>query len=635
VRIEGVFALNSFFSFRFKSTVLVASTAFVCSGAMVTSAARAAESQETADSRLETTVVTATRTAVTVDDSVSTVKVLDRSDIERSQAGSVEELLQGFAGLHFTNNGGRGKASSLFIRGTNSDHVVVLIDGIKVGSATLGSVPFQDLPIEQIERIEIVRGARSSLYGSEAIGGVIQIFTRKGQGESRAFATATAGSQDTFEGAMGVSGGDRLFYSAAASGVHTTGFDSCKAEANGTGGCFNDEPDKDGYESFSGHLRLGYDFGNGSEVSVFGMETNSKNDFDGSFQNSSENTQRVLGLTADAVIHDAYILRLQAGRSADQADNFIDEEFTTRFDTERDTVSLQNDVAIRDSVLVTFGGDYQRDEIDSSTDYAEQERENLGGFIQTQWQIDKANIEVSGRHDDNETYGSNTTFGLGVGYDLADNIRLVASHGTAFKAPTFNQLYFPFFGSPDLKPEESRTTELGIRAHTDKQRWALTLFKTVVDDLIVYDSNIFTANNLDKSEITGLEVELANRFSAQWQADVNVTFMDPENISDNANSGNVLPRRPQRSARLDLHYSAAGWRFGSTLNMVGTRYEDAGNSRKLSAYRTVDLRVEHELSPEWKVQAKLINATDTDYEKAAFYNQQERSVFFTVRYQAL
>ncbi len=632
VRIEGVFALSSFFSFRLLSTVLVASAASVSIHPAVADESGPPVSD---NARLKTTVVTATRTAVTVDDSVSTVKVLDRQDIEHSQASSVEELLQGFAGLHFTNNGGRGKATSLFLRGTNSDHVVVLIDGVKVGSATLGSVPFQDLPVEQIDRIEIVRGARSSLYGSEAIGGVIQIFTRKGQGESRGFATATAGSQDTFEGALGMSGGDQLFYSASASGTHTTGFDSCKAEANGSGGCWNDEPDKDGYESFSGNLRLGYDFGNGSEVSVLAMETNSKNDFDGGSQNSSETTQRVLGLSADAVLSDAYVLKLQAGRSRDKSDNFLDEEFVTHFDTTRDSVSLQNDIALLDNVLVTFGGDYLRDEVDSSSDYDEKERENLGGFLQSQWQLGAADIEVSGRYDDNEAFGNHSTFGLGLGFDLADNVRLVASHGTAFKAPTFNQLYFPFFGSPELNPEESRTTEVGIRAHTNQQRWALTLFKTVVDDLIVYDSNIFAANNLDKSEIKGLEVELSNRFSEQWQADVNVTFMDPENISDNANSGKVLPRRPQRSARLDLNYANNGWRLGSTLNMVGTRYEDAANNRKLSAYRTVDLRVERELSPEWRVQAKLVNVTDTDYEKAAFYNQQERSVFFTVRYQAL
>lgn len=615
--------MNSSLTPRFCSTLLIASSVTLGSGLSVAST-----------ERMDPVVVTATRTAVTVDDSVSTVKVFDQEYIEQSQAGSVEELLQGHAGMHFTNNGGRGKSTSLFLRGTNSDHVVVLIDGVKVGSATLGSVPFQDIPLGQIERIEVVRGARSSLYGSEAMGGVIQIFTRKGQQEGRSFASATVGSQDTFEGTVGHSGAKgALFYNLSASGAHTTGFDSCQAEADGVGACFNDEPDKDGYENFSGNVRLGYGFSGGSEVSVLAMETNADNYFDGNFQNSSETRQRVFGLNSDMVLTNNYLLKLQAGRSTDQSDNFIDEALTTHFNTLRDTVSLQNDLALGEHYLLTFGGDYQRDEVDSSTDYAVKERENVGGFLQAQVEAGSLNLELSGRHDDNDVYGSNTTFGLGLAYRLAEGLRVVASHGTAFKAPTFNQLYFPFFGSTDLKPEESRSSELGLRARTEKQQWGITLFKTVIDDLIVYDSDIFAANNLDKAVIKGVELELNHRFNRQWQTTLDLTLMRPENDSDNANKGNVLARRPERSGRVDLSYSHQDWRLAGTVHIVGSRYDNVSNSRKLSAYRTLDLHLAKALNPDWTIQAKIENVSDTDYQTASFYNQQERSVFLTVRYQ--
>lgn len=619
--------MKSLISSRLASTVLVSVAAF-------SSQTSYAATEQAAKSALDTVVVTANRTAVTVNDSVSTVKVIDREAIEKSQARSVEDLLRGNAGMHFTNNGGQGKATSLFLRGTNSDHVVVLVDGVKIGSATLGSVAFQDLPIEQIERIEVVRGARSSLYGSDAIGGVIQIFTRKGGKGARPFASATIGSQDTFDGSAGLSGSNgALFYNLSASGRHTTGFDSCEAEANLTGACFNDEPDKDGYEAFSGNARLGYSFNNGSELTVLAMETNGDNEFDGNFQNSSETRQRVFGLTSDLVLGNHYLLKVQAGRSSDESENFIDEAFASEFDTLRDTVSLQNDISLGKHVLLTFGGDYQRDEVDSSTDYEVKQRENFGGFLQTQIDVGEVDLELSGRHDDNDVYGSNTTFGMGVGYSVSDSLRFVASHGTAYKAPTFNQLYFPFFGSPDLTPEESRTTELGVRASNQNQHWAVTLFRTEIDELIVYDADIFAANNLDKAVIEGLELELAHRFNKNWQALVDMTFMSPLDDSDNANKGNYLPRRPQRTAKLDLDYSDKGWSIGATLNVAGSRYDNIANTRKLSAYRTVDLRVEKELNPEWTIQAKIENLSDTDYQTASFYNQQERSVFFTVRYQ--
>lgn len=618
-----------------KKHLLVSSIAssLVLGTGFISTASAEENSNTEASTQLDTVVVTANRTAKSVDETVSTVKVVDRAMIEQSQARSVPDLLRNFAGIQMSNNGGRGKTSSLFIRGTNSDHVVVLIDGVKVGSATLGTVPFQHLAIEQIDRIEIVRGARSSLYGSEAIGGVIQIFTRDGGDKTRKHASVTIGAQDTFEGSVGISGGGQnVFYNLSASGTHTTGFDSCKSEAAGAGGCFNDEPDKDGYENFSGNTRLGYRFDGGSEVSVLASQTQSKNEFDGSFQNSSELTQRVLGATADLVLTNNYLLKLSLGRSFDATENFRDEVFASQFDTIRDTFTIQNDVQLSDSLLLTFGGDYQRDEVDSSTNYPENERENYGGFLQTSVQLDDLTIEASGRYDDNELTGDDRTFGFGMGYRLSEGLRVVASHGTAFKAPTFNQLYFPFFGSPDLKPEESRTTEVGIRAEGEKQSWSITAFKTEIDDMIIYDSNVFAANNIDKADIQGVEVEVLNRISDQWLATVQFTMLDPKNTSE-ANDGNLLPRRAKQSGRLDLTYQNEGWSAGATLNIAGTRYDDARNTRKLSAYKTIDVRAETELAEEWLLQASVENITDKNYETASFYNQQERFVSFTLRYQ--
>ena len=203
---------------------------FLISSSILSANEAKTDNIETSSYQHETVVVTANRAARTVNDSVSSVKVITREDIVKSQARSIPDLLKGTVGVHFAQNGGRGSNSSLFLRGTNSDHVIVLVDGVKVGSATSGTVSFQNYPLEQIERIEIVRGPRSSLYGSEALGGVIQIFTKKGGGKTSLNSHVTVGSEDTYEMSLGLAGGGKnAFYNLSVEGEKTGGIDSCRA----------------------------------------------------------------------------------------------------------------------------------------------------------------------------------------------------------------------------------------------------------------------------------------------------------------------------------------------------------------------------------------------------------------------
>ncbi len=241
-------------------------------------------------------IVTATRTAQTADQTLASVTVITRAEIEQQQAQSVEDVLRGVPGLSLANSGGPGKATSVFLRGTNSDHVLVLIDGVKVGSATLGTTAFEELPIDQIDRIEIVRGPRSSLYGSEAIGGVIQIFTRKGGGPTTPYFSVGAGSYRTYNASAGVSGGGtRGWYNFSANDDHTAGINACKGSL--TAGCFAIEPDKDGYRNASGTVRAGYRFDNGTEVDFHALRAQGSTAFDGSFVNAAQFAQQVVGGT--------------------------------------------------------------------------------------------------------------------------------------------------------------------------------------------------------------------------------------------------------------------------------------------------------------------------------------------------
>lgn len=578
-------------------------------------------------------VVTATRTAQTADESLASVTVVTREDIERTQARSVPDALRGIPGVSVSTNGGRGQPASVFLRGTNSDHVLVLIDGVQIGSATLGTVPFQDLPIDQIERIEVVRGPRSSLYGSEAIGGVIQIFTRKGGGPLRPRMSTGVGTYQTVDGSLGLSGGgDKGWLDASVRFEQTEGFDACSGEPF-VGGCFVDEPDRDGYRNFAGSVRAGYRLGELGDLGVNFLRSENQAEFDGSpfGGNESDTVVQVLGARASLFPVPEWNLVLSAGRSWDLSDFFYEGAFVDTFDTIRDTFSWQNDLYLGADHIISAGVDYQNDQVDSTVDFPEDERSNTGIFGQYQGGFGAHRLTASLRHDDNEQFGGHTTGDLAWGWTLPGGLRISASYGTAFKAPTFNSLYFPFFGNPDLDPETSDSVELGLSGDHGVGTWSLNVYQTDIDDLIAFDPVFQIPRNISAARIRGLEA-LATARLGGWELSANLTLLDPENRSAGPNEGNLLPRRPEQSLRLDLDRDFGGWRAGASLVAAGRAYDDLANDQRLDAYAVVDLRAEYDFSETLRLQARVENLFDDDYETAAFFNEPGRSLYLTLRY---
>ena len=583
-------------------------------------------------------VVTATRTAVTADQALASVTVITREDIERRQANTLAEVLRGVPGITLSNNGGVGKVTSVFIRGAESDHTLVLIDGVKVGSATTSTFPFQDIPPEQIERIEIVRGPRSSLYGSEAIGGVIQIFTRKGSGPATLTASAGIGSHSSRKAAGGISGSTgQAWYNLHLAYETTNGYNSCTGTpatpptfTNG-GGCFTNEPDNDGYDNRSLTLGAGYRFANDAELSVNFLRTDGDVEFDGGFQNESDTIQQVAGGKLRFAPMAIWDVTLSVGRNKDESNNYLNDVFSSRFDTQRDVASWQNDLSIGDTGVLTLGADYQKDKVRSTTQYTESSRDNKGVFGQYQMQLGAQNILAALRYDDNEQFDGETTGSVAWGYQMGNGLRLMASYGTAFKAPSFNDLYFPGFGNPDLDPEESDSFEIGVSRGERWGNWSLNAFQTEIDELIAFDGTLFIPVNVDKARIRGLEAVADTRVLG---ADISaaLTLMDPENRSNGANRGNQLTRRPKQSLRLDIDRRFAPVSVGATLVAESKRYDDLANNRKLDSYATVDLRAEYAFHRDWRVSAKVNNLLDKDYETAAYYPQDGRNYFVTLHY---
>lgn len=577
-------------------------------------------------------IVTATRAAQTVDETLAAVTVISRDEIEQRQARSIEDLLRTVPGLEISNNGGRGKVSSVFLRGTESDHVLVLVDGIKIGSATSGTSPFENIPVEQIDRIEIVRGPRSSLYGSEAIGGVIQIFTRKGSGTPAPSFSVGAGSDKTYKASAGISAGvGRGWYSLSGSATDTEGFNSCSGNPLTFAGCATTEPDKDGYTNKSAALRAGYRFSNETEIDVHYLTSDNNSEYDGSFQNESDTVQHVLGGILRFSPMNIWDVTLTAGQSRDESDNFLNGVFSSSFDTKRDSITLQNDVMIGANQIGTLGFDYQNDEIESSTAYSVSERDNRGVFAQYQAGIGKNDVQISLRSDDNEQFGDAVTGNAAWGYTFSTALRLVASYGTAFKAPSFNELYFPGFGNPNLDVEESKSTEIGLSGNISQAHWSINAFQTDVDNLIAYDATIFAPANIGKARIRGLEAVFNTRI-AEWDLSSNLTLLDPKNLSSGANQDNMLPRRARQNLRILADRSIGQYRFGTTLIAASKRYDNLANTTRLGGYVVVDLRAEYQLSKAWLIQGVIENLLDKDYQTADYYNQPERGFFVTLRY---
>ena len=400
----------------------------------------------------------------------------------------------------------------------------------------------------------------------------------------------------------------------------------------GLAGCFVNEPDDDAYRSVSGSARAGMRFDNGVEMDAHYLRTESESFFDGGFVNESENMQQVLGGSLRASPHAIWRATLLGGRSWDDSDNFRNGVKMSRFDGRRDTLSLQNDFTLAPQHVISLGADYQKDRIYSDTAYPVTSRDNYGVFGQYQAGTGRHNAVFGLRRDDNEQFGGKTTGNAAYGYDLTPALRVSASYGTAYKAPTFNELYFPFFGDPDLDPETARTIEAGISGNHALGKWAVHVFHTRLENLIAFDAARRLAANVDDARIRGLELE-AGAVLAGWAAQASLTLLDPENRSNGANRGNVLPRRAEESLRLDTDRDFGRFTAGASMIAAGKRYDDLANRQKLDPYVTFDLRGGYRVTDHWLLQGRAENLLDRDYETAAFFNQPGRSLFITLAYQ--
>jgi len=574
-----------------------------------------------AETVLPEVVVTATRYAKT--SPLASVTVITQEDIIKSQAINISDVLRGVPGLDVTNNGGLGQVTSVFMRGTESDHIVVLIDGIKIGSATTGGIAFGYIPISQIERIEIVRGPRSSLYGSEAIGGVIQIFTRHSK-EPHTEASIGIGADNTYKITTGFSGSNKdSWLSVYANHIKSDGFNACKNAV----GCFTVEPDDDGYENTSFSTKMGHKFGDIGSIEVNALRAKGNTQFDSSFNNEADFTQQVLGIKADYAANDWWLLNLNLGESKDK----FDENPQSYFHTTRTIYGLQNNFFFDNNELI-IGYEEQTDDVTSHISYAIDSLTNKGMFAEYQTNFGSIDLLVGVRQDDNEQFDKHTTKNISLGYALNSKVRFIASYGTAFKAPSFNELYFPNYGNSNLIPEESESYEIGWIGNQKHYNWSINVYKTKIDKLIATNfdaaNNVYYADNINKANITGMDGSIGWQQN-NWEFNTKVSWLKPEDDT----TGNLLPRRAKKTINVELAERRGPMRLSVSTLAQSHRYDDANNTRRLAGYGIVNLAGEYHFNKSWTLRARVENMLGKEYETAYAFNTPDKFWFLSLHYQ--
>ncbi len=583
---------------------------------------------------LDVTVVTASRSSETVDASLATVSVVTRADIERIQAQNLMDLLRLQAGVDLARSGGAGSATSLFLRGSNSNHVLVLVDGVRVSSFNTGALDWSNIPVSQVERIEIVRGPRAAYWGSDAIGGVVQIFTRRLDGPMVA---AQAGSYGTLRGQAGWgTDGERGRFSAVIADERTDGFSSQNERG------FGFFPDDDGSHQRSVTLSGGVDIGTHSlDARVF--RADSDVDFDSGESEAtlgnaeSEARTQSVAVTLAGNLSDRWRHQVVV---ADGRDHLDSTPTGSSFRTERQSIDWQHSLAVAASQTLLFGVNWL-DETGAANDgfgsiYGG-ERDNIAGYLGWRGAFGALDTELVGRYDDNSDFGGEFTGSAALGWRVSDAVRLSASVGEGFRAPNLNELYSPgfggdFAGNPALEPERSRSTELGADIGLGGAgHLRLRAFRTKIQDMISFTGgDNFRAENTARVRIDGIEAEYGVAL-AGWLLNASATVQDPEN----EDTGATLLRRAKRKGAISVDRDlGAGWRVGGEGVFVGAR-EDAGfpTNVTLPGYGLFNLRAAWAVTPDWTLEVRADNLADKDYALIDGYNTPGRSAYVGFRWQ--
>lgn len=595
-----------------------------------------------AQPQLDPVVVTGTREPQARSRSIGDLVVIDAETIRNSTADSVEDLIRRESGLQLVRGGGPGQATGFFLRGAGTNSTLVLVDGVRIGSASLGQAEFETLSLGQIERIEVLRGPGSSLYGADGVGGVVQIFTRRGNGAPRLTGSVAVGGERSALGDIGLSGSTDAFDYAASVG-HESSRGVSTLRPNDAFGNYN--PDRDGFRRNSATLRLGYTPAAGHRLGVGVLESRLRARYDAAefdpvtfaadpspdFINRTKT--QVHSIDYRGQLSRLWTTTVQLARNVD--DSTSGANAPTRYVTRRQQATWQNALALAPEQQVVVAYEHLRETVGGDV-YSDEPKRHTNALVLGYTGTFAAHgLQADLRRDDNSVYGDRTTGRVGYAYELVRGLKVRALGGTTFRAPSFNDLYFPGYGVATVRPERGRSAELGVAWQGDGSRLSATVYRIDVRDLIGYQPDrtfcpadpafdFGCAGNVARARLQGATLAAGHRWGG-FDLRLTVDVLDARDRDTNER----LPRRAAHQESVVLDYAAGAWTAGGSLLVVGARPDGGG---RLGGYSVLDLRAGWRFLPRWRLEARLSNALDRDIEPIRDYQALGRQAWLGVRF---
>lgn len=584
---------------------------------------------------LDEIVVTASRMPQALDKTLADTSVINEQDIKKSGATDVSTLLRSLPGVEVAQNGGLGSTSSVYMRGTNDKQVLVLLDGVRINSATTGSTAIEHIVLDNIERIEVVRGNVSSLYGSEAIGGVIQLFTKQGQGAPAFNAGAGMGSHGTQRVSVGFSGEvNDTSFSLNAGRVKTDGVSAINPQlvpkAN---------PNNNGYDNSTLNAQIKHAINADHLLSASAFSTRGNISYDSTagvptnLNNIVENIDKI-SLASDDQIGEKWNSQLRMAQGVDDSRIYLNGVQTTRYQTRSNQLAWQNNFRFSEGQQLNLAAEHLAQAVTSTQNFTQTAR-NVnslsGGYV---GEYGPQQVQLNLRQDRFSDFGRSNTGLLGYGFSFADSWRATASISNAFRAPTLNDLFYPFTnfgggftysGNPNLRPERSQNKEVGIHYAANGQHFDAVYFDNRISDLIAMNAAFNSVINVGQARIDGQELSYAGDFGVN-HLKASATFQNPRN----ATTGQLLMRRAREFASAAVSRDIGALNLGGEVRYSGAR-QDGVN--KLLGYELLNLTARHQIDKNLSLSARVDNLFNRNYSEAYSYNTLGRTLFVGLTYQ--
>lgn len=609
-----------------KQLAIVLSVSAVC----LPSSAQTSSAQE-----LEQVIVTANRTAQKAGDMLSDTVVISSEEIQRSGQTSLVDLLHARRGIEITRNGGPGNNASVFLRGSNSNQVVLLIDGVRSVSSTGGTPDWSTVPLSSIDHIEVVLGPLATLYGADAVGGVIQVFTKKGSGAPRLSASAGAGSYGeqviTASVAGATSGEHTVRYALNASSEKADGF-----SAKLPGAKIN--PDDDGYDKRSVSGQASWALAKGQEIGLSFLNSRNEAQYDSSatYDSRTINELNTYSIYSRNQLTTNWTSLLQVSRS--YTNGYTDNGTAPSiFNSRQDVASWQNDIKFGNDLLQVIA-EHRLEDVSSTETALNRERTTDSLALAYQHRQGAHLISASARVDDNSDYGNHTTASVGYGYNFNSAWRIATSYGTSFRAPTFNELYYPGYGVTTNRPEKGKNAEIGLHYDDGKSTFNAVYFHNHISDLLMTAPSAecpagYTfgcAKNVEDALLQGISLSAGTKLGSHFVLNGSLDLQNPRDET----TDKLLQRRAKVHGNVSLDYVAGAWSAGSDIVFSSYRYDDAKNtaSKRLGGYTLFNLHATYQVNKDWQAFARWNNVFDKSYVLAQGYQTAGSNVFVGMRY---